>query len=74
MGDLLALPHHPDPDQGYLYKGLIGLRFTRSFMNSGTCDLSIETMESVKSVISVPSITNYHSKGTPTVSSAIQPS
>ena len=34
-------------------------------MNSGVCDLSIDSMESVESVISALSITNYHSKGPP---------
>ena len=32
-------------------------------MHSDACDLSINSMGSVESVISPPSITNYHSEG-----------
>lgn len=32
---------------------------------SGACDFSMDSIESVESVISTPSITNYHREGPP---------
>ncbi len=45
--------------------GLIGQRFPRSFVNSAGCDSSIDSIESIDSVIFTPSITNYHSQRPP---------
>ena len=49
-----------------IYKGLIGQRFPRSFVISGACNFSMDSIESTESVISGLSITHYHSEGTPT--------
>lgn len=58
-------PADEEPDHGHFYKGLIGWWFPRSFMISGACDLSIDSMKSMIFVISTPSIKNYHGKGPP---------
>ena len=51
--------------QGHFYKGLIGQRFPRSFMYSDGGGLSTDSIESEDSVISTPSLTNYHRKSPP---------
>jgi len=45
--------------------GLISQRFSRSFVTSGVCDFSTDFIESIESVISCPSIRNYHIEGPP---------
>jgi hypothetical protein len=46
--------------------GLIRQRFPRSFGKTGAWESSIDSMESIDSVILTFSITHYHNEGPPT--------